>query len=98
LVHRKMLGVGDLSGCREMDVRRIKYYRGMTPRAFSLHAIAFLIAALTVVDVRADPSSSQIEIFVSKEGNCTVLSKELPCPRLGRGYANCWCQTIERLW
>jgi hypothetical protein len=55
----------------------------MTRRPFSLHAIAFLIAALTVVDVSAEPSSSQVKIFVSKEGNCTVLSKELPCTEVG---------------
>lgn len=53
----------------------------MTRRFFSLHAIAFLFAALAVVDIRADPS--QIEIFVLKEGNCTVLSKELPCTEVG---------------
>jgi hypothetical protein len=53
----------------------------MTRRSFSLHAIAFLIAAFPVVDMRADPS--QIEIFVMKEGNCTVLSEELPCTEAG---------------
>jgi hypothetical protein len=52
----------------------------MTRRSFSLHAIAFLIA-FPVVDMRAEPT--QIEIFALKEGNCTVLSEELPCTEVG---------------
>jgi len=57
--------------------------RSMHSRVLYVHAVGFLIAALTAAHVRSDPTSAPIEIYASEDGRCTVLSDKVACGTVG---------------